>query len=1150
MGATPSLYAYLRNARLYTEQWVLPRAGLNAVNATPFDQLPVHSIRKLSDKIAGVFPRVYGAGTKLYLNEATAALDTGFSGNPFSMFTFRPSDSPQPWMYVADGNKLRKVRSDGLLHSVGIEPPLPAPTINFGAPAFFIISDFSAIGAWTAGGTAGAISVVSRISTTIQQIVYDAGAVGWAGIGPTAMTDQFQKGMLILLNSGGGNQEEVIVNDIIQPMPSTTIGSIVYDSGSTGLCTIQPAAATVSASQVPYQPGLGITSQLPSRRIFGRQRPLIPGPPGPVGGGGGPGPGGGGGPTPPVGPPKPPPTTPPSTQPTGIQLNGLVRINSGGGTDETVRIISTAVGPNGQASFRCSTTNNHVAGETLNGVPSVRVFTNNNHVAAETLTNSDFQSSVGTGVGNLSIVSPFNISVISGQPVQEADQLHISLRLDHPEFLTEARIIFDVDSATNDFQHNYFYMAIRQSDMQQAISSGQTNLAARQVAINRSNLSGYSRNLKRRQLGPVRINPPGGSLGQGVDLTGSDKPFSPGGSIGFSTQAATGQSQWSEIFFKVSDLTRVGADQSRTLANVAGIRIQLTVTSPVVANVSALWINGTYGPDIGTDGSPLFYRYRGRSKITGAYSLAGPATRSGISPHRQRVTGSMPQHPNASVDTLDIFRFGGTLDQWYYVMSVPNSANPSFNDDFDDTAVEVNPTLDLDAFQPFPTIDLPRSGIVNVVGTKVIFVSGSAFNTAWYPGSQININGVYYTLYAQPTDANHLEIVENGGTQTGVPFFINNATLLGQPMPSWWGPYAEGTAAFFFACGDPFQPGVLFLTNGNNPDAASDTLQIEACSPSEPLVNGGIYVGMPFVFSSESLYQLYPNITLAQGAELFIPRKVPNAQGLFARWGLAVGLFIYALGKDGIYKTDLSTYQSITNQDLNLLFPHDGQPGQAITIGSVTVNPPDMTQTAKLRLSCYDDHLYFDFQDTQGVQRTLVYDEIFNVWGIDDYTPTVLTHYGDEGEGVHAIICGGTDGRVYKMSGTQDGGANFPMELRFPQIGEYATAYHMAPNGIIALISNSPVNLVENIDGTDNVVVIPTTAGKFVRVFQWLAPVKGKLLAFALTAAQGFSLNRRECQIQVGAWGRENTSQLISSGYMGGINPFSDLRRAYAPKVN
>src|SRR5260370_34141060 len=108
----------------------------------------------------------------------------------------------------------------------------------------------------------------------------------------------------------------------------------------------------------------------------------------------------------------------------------------------------------------------------------------------------------------------------------------------------------------------------------------------------------------------------------------------------------------------------------------------------------------------------------------------------------------MAKHPNASVDTLDVFRFGGTLDQWYYVLSVPNSATPTFNDDLDDTSVQVHPTLDLDVFQPFPTIDLPASGTANVVGAKVVALTG-AVKAAWYPGSQLNIDGGDLTLVLQ-----------------------------------------------------------------------------------------------------------------------------------------------------------------------------------------------------------------------------------------------------------------------------------------------------------------------------------------------------------------------------------------------------------------
>lgn len=1129
MPSVPSLYAFLRNARAYTQQWIFPRAGLGVpLGGVAFDQLNVHSIRRLYDKVAGVFPRVYGAGTKLYVGEGTAAIDTGYSGNPLSLTPFRPDQSPQPWIYVGDSARMRKVRSDGLVHTIGIEPPLAAPTVGFGTPAFQIVSDFEAIGAWAPGGTAGALSVVPRIATTISKILYDVGTTGWASINPTTFNDQITRGMFVIINTGGGTQETVLVDDVYPAMTPTTIGSIVYDAGATGLCTIQPAAASSAKSYFPYQAGLGdaptpTTGRGSAGRVHTNVIRTIDGKRIPN-----------------------PPVRSSSAKPVGVQLNGLVRVNSGGGSDEVVRVLGVSLGKDGQVSFRCSTVNTHVAGEILTGLASFRAFLNNTHAVAEALNNQAFQTTVTAGTGFVSIVTPFNVAVVSGRPVQEDDEIHISLRFDHPEFLTEARVIFDVDSANNDFAHNVLYHAIRQSDMQLAVSSGQTNLSARQAALTRAITQSYSRPIAARQIGPVSLDGPG-SFGAGPDFTAIDPSFRRGGQIGTSAQASTGASQWTEFRFKVSDLVRVGGDTTRNLGNVGGIRIQLAVTGTTVVNIDALWVGGTYGPDIGTQGSPLFYRVRGRSKITGAKSLAGPPTRSGIEPHRQRVIVSPAQHPNASVDTLDVYRFGGTLDQWTYVGSMPNSATPQFFDDFDDTSLQANPVLDLDKFQPFPTIDLPRSGVLNTVGSKVIRVSGDNFNTSWYPGSQINIGGVYYSLYAQPSDANHLEIVENAGTQNGVPFFINNATLLGQPLPAWWGPYAEGTAAFFFACGDLFQPGVLFITNGNDPDSASDTLQIEVTSPSEPLVNGCMYDSTPYVFSTEGLHRLYP--TIGQGSALFAARRVPNTKGLFAKWALAVGRYIYALGKDGIYKTDGQLYQSITNQDLYMLFPHDGQPGTSITIGSVTVNPPDMTQPAKLRLSCYDEHLYFDFIDTFGVQRTLVYNEILDVWGVDDTTPTILTHYGDEGENVHGLICGGTDGNAYLMNGTQDNGANFPCEMRFPTMSELATAYQLTPDGIIGLISNSGVNLIVNVDGVDNVVVIPSTAGKYVRVYQRLPPIKGKLLAFALTAAQGFSLNRRDSQIRCGAWGRAQTAEVLSSGGMGPINPFSDLRRAYGPKV-
>lgn len=59
--------------------------------------------------------------------------------------------------------------------------------------------------------------------------------------------------------------------------------------------------------------------------------------------------------------------------------------------------------------------------------------------------------------------------------------------------------------------------------------------------------------------------------------------------------------------------------------------------------------------------------------------------------------------------------------------------------------------------------------------------------------------------------------------------------------------------------------------------------------------------------------------------------------------------------------------------------------------------------------------------------RTLVYIKDLmegrHGWFYDDYTPSITVHYGEEGSGVHAILCGGTDGGIYQLTGDSDNGS-------------------------------------------------------------------------------------------------------------------------------
>src|SRR5262249_26297965 len=108
-----------------------------------------------------------------------------------------------------------------------------------------------------------------------------------------------------------------------------------------------------------------------------------------------------------------------------------------------------------------------------------------------------------------------------------------------------------------------------------------------------------------------------------------------------SDQTGTGVSQWSEFRLRVGDLQRVGTDLTRGLANIAAIRVQLSTSDTTVLKVDAWSLRGGYGPTIAgaadsdSAGEPIQYRYRYRSSLTGAKSLASPTMRYGVVPRRQ-----------------------------------------------------------------------------------------------------------------------------------------------------------------------------------------------------------------------------------------------------------------------------------------------------------------------------------------------------------------------------------------------------------------------------------------------------------------------------------------------------------------------------------
>jgi hypothetical protein len=381
------------------------------------------------------------------------------------------------------------------------------------------------------------------------------------------------------------------------------------------------------------------------------------------------------------------------------------------------------------------------------------------------------------------------------------------------------------------------------------------------------------------------------------------------------------------------------------------------------------------------------------------------------------------------VDKVDWYRFDQGLLNWTYVGTSPNTAT-AFHDGLLDTDVANNPLLQFDNYEPFPSIDLPRKGTVNVAagsveGTmQVTWVSGDTFNVRWLPGTIMTIGTVAYTLYNRPTSTTQVTVELVGDmptTLTGLTYEIAEPILAAQPMPAMWGP--TDNVNFMFACGDPLRPGVLYWTKGNNPDSAPDTNQQDVTSPSEPLMNGCIVGGIGMVFSSERAWLIYPNffnalatVTGTTGAAWSLVESIAN-RGLYIRKCICTdgGSTVFFRAKDGIYVSPGGNGSVSITDDLYNLFPHEGLEPVPVTVASYTIYPPDDTNPDAQQLSSANGYVYYDYEDANGTPRTLVYDIFAKAWCVDTYQFPAVTHSLEEGPDVNGVLVGCTDGTVRPM---------------------------------------------------------------------------------------------------------------------------------------
>lgn len=997
----PGKYPVAQNIRAYGDTSMRVRPGLVQI-ATSATGNPVESVRAYSTLETDNKPRyLFKCGSSIFLDSGTVA-DTGYSsGLGASLIPYRPNQSPQSWMYIGDSNQYRKIQAPDstgavVAQNVGIvEPQVP---VDFGiGNSFFTPINVSGGVSYSRSGTAGVITDRVRTADTVVAVFQDPalplGTLDEFTVQTQSATQTYQTGQFVSI--GIPDVDIYQVKDVYPALVGTvTIAGVYYYAGNTGRCVVVPFNIGKTNND-----GLTLAQQNTLTGV--RRGALIT-----LGNNGG-------GATATAvrlggsiiainvvsGGSSYTSATVNIVDPTGHGATAIAHISGGAvtsitvtnpgsgytapiivitsGNQETCYVLGTATAPDGTISFEIITKNTHGAGEILTGQPAIKVLLSSEYQGtapvppiAGTAISAHFASyNSGGGISAvsspISFPNPFSYQNVSFRP---EDYIHISVICGPGiQFLLEIKLLLDISDGS--FTKDYYYYTLRPSDIEAGISNNLSQLGVAQLSAQRETI---------------------------------DQEAALHGQTASSLENAAGLNAWSDIFIPISKLIRVGSDQTKSLINLGHFQILVnSIDSGLDFGFHTVDICGGFSPDV-TESEPGYkYVIRPRSRLTGAVGNPSPEPRYEIRPRREEVQVILPTtYVDTQADTWDIFRVGGSLTAYTLAGSVPiGTAN--FLDDYADSDIASSEQLDYENFQPWPTVDVPLNAVtISSVGTTAIVTITDPTTQAnvlrYLPGNLIQLGQQVYTLWTRPTSLgsdNYLfQFVENSGAATSGPVSIYEPTMANQVLPYLWGPTEQG--GNLFGCGDPLRPGFVYYCKNFNPDSAPDSYTIELCPPSEPLLGGEVLNGNSYAASTDRWWQLRPSFG---GESQYTPIEANVGRGLAAPFGHCTdGSRIYFVAKDGIYATSGGAGESLTDADLYQLFPHDGIAGKNHTYNGVTLYAPDYSRAQFFRLAYCNSYLYFDYQDSTGTPRTLIYDVRHAGWSTDVFADPITVHYAIE----------------------------------------------------------------------------------------------------------------------------------------------------------
>jgi hypothetical protein len=430
-------YAYAQNIRGTRGGSVRARGGMQNLFATTASIITnIASYSVLNTDNSPLFLCRNGSD-EIYLGTTNVgSLASGSSSSlGASMIPFRPAESPNPWIYVANNYDYQKfsapVSSVVTQQAVGIAEPQSPCDAALNGPGSQNLSLMSPQTSYALAGTASAATSTNRMSaqTVVSVFADPANPSALYTVGVTAGTspigtNTFTRQMALTINGVAATVQNVYPG---QPN-AILIQNIYYYSGSTGRCIVIPLGMDTG-------PGTDGQSIYVQNLLASLQRGAL--------------------------------------------------ITFAGGTAETCMILSVTLGPDGTVCFEVSTVHSHTPLETFTSPEAIQVYTTTAPVVGQTISSLTLTVALsGQGVGTVTYTPGGTPLFAPSYAFQDADYIHFGINFSVLALMVEAKILFDVGDGS--FTQNFYYYTVRVADVEAAVQNTLTQLGAAQLVAQRA----------------------------------------------------------------------------------------------------------------------------------------------------------------------------------------------------------------------------------------------------------------------------------------------------------------------------------------------------------------------------------------------------------------------------------------------------------------------------------------------------------------------------------------------------------------------------------------------------------------------------------------------------------------------------------------